>query len=182
MPGSVDNFVRPRAGRAPPPLSLAGMGDAVARIVRAIRQGETILVLGDYDVDGICATALFVRALGKMGARAVPFVPHRLEDGYDLSDAGLRAAQKAGATLILTGDGMPFDMSTTLVLGTCAMADSVEDGVVDPEGRVYNCPGRYITDGSVIPASLGVNPYFSNAANAERLAAASVAEQRRGWF
>ncbi|HEX5726728.1 MAG TPA: single-stranded-DNA-specific exonuclease RecJ, partial [Longimicrobiaceae bacterium] len=98
------DFLRPHPGQIHPPALLAGMGDAVARIRRAIAAGETILVHGDYDVDGICATALFVRALGKMGARAVPFVPRRLVDGYDLSDAGVRAAREQGATLILTGD------------------------------------------------------------------------------
>jgi single-stranded-DNA-specific exonuclease len=103
-PESVRDFLRPPVGHIHPPLLLAGMGDAVERIVRAIRGGETILVHGDYDVDGICSTALFVRALGMMGARALPFVPHRLQDGYDLSDAGIREAQRIGARLILTGD------------------------------------------------------------------------------
>jgi single-stranded-DNA-specific exonuclease len=63
-----------------------------------------VLVHGDYDVDGICSTALYVRALRQMGLRAEPFVPHRLVDGYDLSEAGIRAAVEAGAKLILTGD------------------------------------------------------------------------------
>ncbi|HEX2189867.1 MAG TPA: single-stranded-DNA-specific exonuclease RecJ [Longimicrobiaceae bacterium] len=97
-------FLRPHPGQIHPPQLLAGMGDAVARLRRAVLAGETVLVHGDYDVDGICATALFTRALRAMGARAVPFVPHRLEDGYDLTDAGIRAAAAAGATLILTGD------------------------------------------------------------------------------
>lgn len=103
-PAAVRDFLRPHPGQIHAPLGLAGMDAAVERIVRAVRAGETILVHGDYDVDGICSTALFVRALKMMGATAVPFVPHRLEDGYDLSDAGLRAARKAEATLILTGD------------------------------------------------------------------------------
>ncbi|HEX6747904.1 MAG TPA: single-stranded-DNA-specific exonuclease RecJ [Longimicrobium sp.] len=103
-PELVRDFLRPHAGHIHPPQALAGMGEAVERIVRAIRGGETILVHGDYDVDGICATALFVRALGMMGAHALPFVPHRLQDGYDLSDAGIREAQRIGARLILTGD------------------------------------------------------------------------------
>jgi single-stranded-DNA-specific exonuclease len=103
-PESVREFLRPHEGQIHAPQGLAGMGDAVERIVRAIRGGETILVHGDYDVDGICATALFVRALGMMGAKALPFVPHRLQDGYDLSDAGIREAQRIGASLILTGD------------------------------------------------------------------------------
>jgi single-stranded-DNA-specific exonuclease len=103
-PASVRDFLRPPAGHIHPPRLLAGIGDAVERIVRAIRAGETLLVHGDYDVDGICSTALFVRALGKMGARALPFVPHRLQDGYDLSEAGIRTARELGATLIVTGD------------------------------------------------------------------------------
>jgi len=54
---------------------------------------------------------------------------------------------------------------------------ATEDRVVDPEGRVFNCPGLYNTDGSVIPASLGVNPYFTIAANAERLSGAIISDQ-----
>jgi single-stranded-DNA-specific exonuclease len=98
------DFLRPHAGQIHPPTGLAGMGDAVARLARAVRAGETVLVHGDYDVDGICSTALFYRALRMMGGRPVPYVPHRLQDGYDLSDAGIAAAREAGATLILTGD------------------------------------------------------------------------------
>jgi single-stranded-DNA-specific exonuclease len=103
-PDSVRDFLRPHAGHIHPPQGMAGMDDAVERIVHAVRGGETILVHGDYDVDGICSTALFVRALGMMGGKALPFVPHRLQDGYDLSDAGIREAQRIAATLILTGD------------------------------------------------------------------------------
>jgi single-stranded-DNA-specific exonuclease len=103
-PAAARDFLRPHAGQLHPPLAMAGMADAVERIVRAIRGGETILVHGDYDVDGICSTAVFVRALGKMGALAVPFVPHRIQDGYDLSEAGIREAVRVGAKLILTGD------------------------------------------------------------------------------
>lgn len=97
-------FLRPGVAQLHDPRRMAGMSDAVARLRRAILARETILVHGDYDVDGICATALYVRALAMLGARVVPFVPNRLADGYDLSDAGIAAARAAGATLILTGD------------------------------------------------------------------------------
>ena len=86
-----------------------------------------------------------------------------------------KMCDQAGAKLLLTGHDSEFDLSTTLVLGTCAMADSAEAGVVDQAGQVYGCPGLFITDGSTIPASLGVNPYFTIAANAERLAAEIIA-------
>jgi single-stranded-DNA-specific exonuclease len=100
----VKRFLRPQKAQIHPPRLLAGMDAAVERLERAVERGETILVHGDYDVDGICSTALFVRALRLMGARAEPFVPHRINDGYDLSEAGIRAAVEVGAAVILTGD------------------------------------------------------------------------------
>lgn len=84
---------------------------------------------------------------------------------------------KAGVRLLLTGHDTEFDMSTTLALGTCAMADSADSGVVNPEGEVFGCPGLYVTDGSTLPASLGINPYFTIAANAERITASIIAAQ-----
>ena len=97
-------FLKPHPDRLGDPYALAGMGDAVARILAAIDARETILVHGDYDVDGICAAALYTRVLRKLGARVEPFVPRRLVDGYDLGRAGVEAAAAAGASLILTGD------------------------------------------------------------------------------
>jgi single-stranded-DNA-specific exonuclease len=72
--------------------------------VRAIRGGETILVHGDYDVDGISSTTLLTRAFRALGGTVVPFIPRRLLDGYDLTDAGVRAAREAGATVVVTCD------------------------------------------------------------------------------
>lgn len=97
-------FLRPRIDQLLPPETLAGLPAAVERLRRALRQGETILVHGDYDVDGVCSAALYTRVLRSLGGHVVPFVPHRLRDGYDLGDAGLSRARERGATLLLTGD------------------------------------------------------------------------------
>jgi single-stranded-DNA-specific exonuclease len=97
-------FLRPRMDRLRDPTRLAGMEQAVERVQRAIAAGETILVHGDYDVDGMCSAALLTRVLRGFGARVMPFVPHRMTDGYDLGHAGVRAAAAAGAGLILTAD------------------------------------------------------------------------------
>ncbi|MGQ0813687.1 MAG: single-stranded-DNA-specific exonuclease RecJ [Gemmatimonadota bacterium] len=101
---SAKRYLKPRLEHLHDPFLFAGMDAAAERITRAIRKGERILVHGDYDVDGICAATLFTRVLRGAGADVVPFVPHRVNDGYDLSEAGVRAAAQAGATLILTGD------------------------------------------------------------------------------
>jgi single-stranded-DNA-specific exonuclease len=103
-PAHARAFLRPSDAALHPPSSLAGIREAVERLVLAREEGTPVLVHGDYDVDGICSTALYVRALRTMGVRAEPFVPHRLEDGYDLTAVGIRAAATAGARLILTAD------------------------------------------------------------------------------
>ncbi|MEO8561273.1 MAG: single-stranded-DNA-specific exonuclease RecJ [bacterium] len=97
-------YLRPRLDQLLPPEQLLDLDRAVDRLVRAIRDGETILVHGDYDVDGISSTTLLTKAFHALGATVVPFIPRRLLDGYDLTDAGVRAAQQAGATVVVTCD------------------------------------------------------------------------------
>ena len=103
-PESAKRFLRPLLTHLHDPSLLADGPRAAARVARAVREGESILVHGDYDVDGICGTALLTRSLRAHGAHVTPFVPHRLRDGYDLSDAGLRAAVDARASLVVTAD------------------------------------------------------------------------------
>ncbi len=100
---SAKRYLRPRLDMLLPPEQLLDLGRAVDRLVRAIRDGETILVHGDYDVDGMSSTALLTRALRAVGGTVVPFIPHR-RDGYDLGDTGVRAAREAGATVVVTCD------------------------------------------------------------------------------
>lgn len=97
-------FLRPSLDALSDPLSLPDMDRAVAVVQQTVRAGRTILVHGDYDVDGQCGTALLTRALRTAGAQVVPFVPNRMRDGYDLGPAGLAAARAAGAGLIVTCD------------------------------------------------------------------------------
>ncbi|HEX6408569.1 MAG TPA: DHH family phosphoesterase, partial [Gemmatimonadales bacterium] len=97
-------FLRPALSELSDPWRLAGMAEAVEAIVSTIRSGGRILVHGDYDVDGQCASTLLTRALRVAGADVLPFLPHRLRDGYDFGPAGLEAARAAGATLVITCD------------------------------------------------------------------------------
>ncbi|NOT07500.1 MAG: single-stranded-DNA-specific exonuclease RecJ [Gemmatimonadales bacterium] len=98
------NFLRPALEDLSDPYSLAGLREAVEAIVTAVRAGTTIVVHGDYDVDGQSATALLTRVLRSAGAAVHPFVPHRLRDGYDFGAAGLAFARSVGAGLIVTCD------------------------------------------------------------------------------
>ena len=103
-PDDAKRFLRPRLEQLHSAEAMLGMDRAVERITSAIRKGETILVHGDYDVDGICSTTIMVRVIRHLGGKAVPFLPHRLTDGYDLGDAGVQAAFDAGAKVVLTCD------------------------------------------------------------------------------
>jgi len=101
---AAQRFLRPSLEDLSDPFALAGMDRAVEIVVGAVRRGVPILVHGDYDVDGQCASALLTRALRLAGANATAFVPHRLRDGYDFGPAGLAQAQAMGAGLIITCD------------------------------------------------------------------------------
>jgi single-stranded-DNA-specific exonuclease len=97
-------FLRPRRDQLHDALLMKGADKAVDRLVRAAQDNETVMVHGDYDVDGICSTTILTRVLRQFGAKPVPFIPRRLEDGYDLSEAGVRAAVDAHASLVVTCD------------------------------------------------------------------------------
>lgn len=103
-PDRARTHLRPRLDHLSSPEDYEGMGAAAERIEQAIRSGETILVHGDFDADGLCSCALLTTWLRRLGARVEPFVPHRTEHGYDLGPAGLSAARTADARLIITVD------------------------------------------------------------------------------
>jgi single-stranded-DNA-specific exonuclease len=104
LPDRAKAYLRPRLDQLADPNCLKDLDRAVARLVRALRDNETILVHGDYDVDGICSTTLMVQTLTTLGGNAIAFIPGRLQDGYDLTAAGVTAARAAGATLVVTCD------------------------------------------------------------------------------
>jgi len=85
------------------PYKLKDMTPAVTRIVKAIELGETICIYGDFDADGVTATALMVTALQAAGARVGPYIPDRVDEGYGLNRGAVdRIAAKA--TLLITVD------------------------------------------------------------------------------
>lgn len=80
------------------------METAVSRIEYAIKHQEAIAVYGDYDVDGVTATALLTLALLAMGAEARPYIPNRFDEGYGLNIDALRSIREEGSKLVITVD------------------------------------------------------------------------------
>jgi single-stranded-DNA-specific exonuclease len=96
-------FDEPGAGLHDPRL-LPDADAVVRRVDRAGRTGESILVLGDFDADGLTGLAILVEALRWLGLEAEPYVPHRTAEGHGLSMAAVERAKDAGRGLIMTAD------------------------------------------------------------------------------
>lgn len=86
------------------PLQFIGMQAAVDRIQYALTHHEPIAIYGDYDVDGVTATALMVEALGKLGADVRGYIPNRFDEGYGLNKDALDSLKADGVKLVITVD------------------------------------------------------------------------------
>ncbi|MDG6225209.1 MAG: single-stranded-DNA-specific exonuclease RecJ [Candidatus Thermoplasmatota archaeon] len=102
--GSAADYLDPDIGRLHSPSLMADIGRGASRVKEAVEDGSKILVHGDYDTDGLTATALMVRFLKSAGGSVAHFIPSRFGDGYGLSEGGMDHALKEGASLILTVD------------------------------------------------------------------------------
>lgn len=101
---AVREFLRTDEGLLHDPLDLKDLDVAVERLERAIREGETIAVYGDYDVDGVTSTCLLYHFFRARGAKVLYYIPRRLEEGYGLNRAGLDALKAQGAQVVVTVD------------------------------------------------------------------------------
>lgn len=80
--------------KALPDLNIDHLKMAGDRITKAIKDAQPIIIYGDYDCDGVCSTAILWETLHSLGASAMPFIPHRLDHGYGLSEKGIADALK----------------------------------------------------------------------------------------
>ncbi|MGE0542292.1 MAG: single-stranded-DNA-specific exonuclease RecJ [Dehalococcoidia bacterium] len=88
----------------PDRFDLPNLDVAVIRLAAAIHAGERIAVYGDYDADGITATAVLVQGIGELGGVAFPYIPDRFSEGYGLNEQALAALIDEGARLVVTVD------------------------------------------------------------------------------
>ncbi len=155
-------FLGPAAAGLHDPRLLPDAAVLVERIGRARSAGETVLVFGDFDADGLTGLATIVLALRHLGIPAIPYVPSRLEEGHGLSLPAVDAAATAGATVIIT-----VDTGSTSVAEVAAANARGIDVLITDHHRVPD----------VVPAALAlVNPHRPDSAYPEqRLAGSGVA-------
>ncbi|WP_309387125.1 single-stranded-DNA-specific exonuclease RecJ [Cerasicoccus frondis] len=107
-PDEAERHLNPRLAHLDCPFSIQNMSEAVERVIAAMRNGEEICLVGDYDVDGVTSTSLMVMILRRLGVSPRFYVPRRLDEGYGLSDAALER---------VLADGKP-DLFIALDCGT----------------------------------------------------------------
>jgi single-stranded-DNA-specific exonuclease len=134
------------------PYRLRDMSEAVARLLRALEKGETICVYGDFDADGVTATALLVTALQAAGGRVGPYIPDRVDEGYGLNleaidriaaqaklmvtvDCGIRSVQEVTHAMRLGMDVIVTDHHSVGPQLPPALA------VINP--RRQDCPSKF---------------------------------------
>jgi single-stranded-DNA-specific exonuclease len=132
------------------PALMPGLPAAVEILMRHVARGSRIVIHGDYDVDGVCSTAILARALERLGAAPVCELPSRFEDGYGLSIAGVERQAAAGTELLVT-----VDCGITAVEEVAhARALGVEVVVTD-----HHRPGEALPDCTIVHPALGGYPF-----------------------
>jgi single-stranded-DNA-specific exonuclease len=161
-PGSAERFLAPRLSDVGNPFDLPGAAAAVGRIWSAIGRNEPIVVYGDYDADGITATALMVRVLSALNARVAPFLPSRMDDGYGLGEEPLRRCMARHAPRLL----ITVDCGTN----SAAVVRDAQASGLDVIVTDHHEPAE-----TVAPALALVNPRLGSGESAKLLAGVGVA-------
>ena len=98
------SFLKAEPNADTDPFQMTGMQATVDRICFALQHDEPIAIYGDYDVDGVTATALLVQALGALGANVRGYIPNRFDEGYGLNKDALDTLKAEGVKLVITVD------------------------------------------------------------------------------
>ena len=146
-------FLDPSLTRLARSDDLPGMTEAVQVILPFLHTKRKIVVFGDYDADGVCASAILVTALRRLGGNAEAFIPHRFKEGYGMTAASLARllCKHADAALVVTVDNgisSPDEVAKLKVKGIQVVVTDHHlpgenlpkaDALVNP--RVQSCPG-----------------------------------------
>ena len=98
---AIETFLHPRLKQLADPFLLPDMDKAVARLLHARDQGESLVIFGDYDVDGVTSSTLLLEVLRALGWQASSYLPHRMDEGYGLSRDGVENCLKKYPTSLL---------------------------------------------------------------------------------
>jgi single-stranded-DNA-specific exonuclease len=138
------------------PFLMKDMEEGVDRAMKAIREGEKVLIYGDYDADGITSTVLLVKFLRYLGVETSYYIPDRIRDGYGLHKEALGSIKDGGTDLIITVDCGISDIEEveyanslgidTIILDHHEVPDRIPDAVavIDPHRKDCGFPFKHL--------------------------------------
>lgn len=138
-------FLQPRLADLTPPDGMAGRRAAAQRLAEAVQGGETVCVFGDYDCDGITATAIMTEVLRTLGASAAPLLASRFDGGYGVSDSAVARILATNAKLIITCD--------------CGSSDHQSLQLLADAGRDVVVIDHHLVPDQALPALAFLNPH-----------------------
>ncbi|NPD30684.1 single-stranded-DNA-specific exonuclease RecJ [Eggerthellaceae bacterium zg-1084] len=149
-PEDAERFLTPSLERDwLDPYAIPGMREVVDAMERALREHRHIVVFGDFDVDGVSATALLTRALRALGGHVTPFIPRRFDEGYAITEASYQRVRQLDPELIVTVD---CGVSCRDLVAQIA-ADGIEVAITDHHEPGDQVPeGVPVTDPKLDPA------------------------------
>jgi len=157
-----ETFLNPNFRNLSDPFDLPGMEAAVARVGKALKNKEPILVYGDYDADGVMATALLTLFLRGAGLPVITFIPHRIEEGYGLHFNPLCEARKK--------HGIELVISVDCGIGAGAVVEKAKEINVDVIITDHHLPADQVPKG--VPL---VNPHLGRKEEFKSLSGVGVA-------
>ena len=159
----LKRFFSPSLAQLAKPEALPGIVEAAKVVAEAIEAGREIVVFGDYDCDGICATAVMVTAVRALGGRATPFLPKRLTEGYGMNAASVSRmlAENPGVGLVVTVDNGINSVEQVAALKARGIAVVVTD---------HHLPGAELPKADAL-----ANPKVASPAELNGLCGAGVA-------
>jgi single-stranded-DNA-specific exonuclease len=149
-PAAISSFLQPRLKELADPFLLPNMTAAVERLLQARQRNEPLVIFGDYDVDGVTSTALLLEVLRALGWTAHYYLPHRMDEGYGLSQDGVENCLKKFPVPLL----LAVDCGSTTVTSIAWLRERGVDVVVLDHHQVSSPPP---------PATALVNPLLGTA-------------------
>ena len=122
-PAAIANFLEPRLKQLADPFLLPNMAAAVERLLQARERNEPLVIFGDYDVDGVTSTTILFETLGRLGWTVNFYLPHRMDEGYGLSQDGVEnCLKKFSACAHSSGATSPTTLLLAVDCGSTAVA------------------------------------------------------------
>ena len=151
---AIDGYLNPSPHD---PSLLPDMDTARDRLSKAVKAGETIGIFGDFDVDGVTATALMAEGLESLGANVIPYIPHRIDEGHGLNKAAVMILKERGASVLITVDcgvtsidevSLAQELGMDVIITDHHMAPPEPPpalSIIDPQLTTSNYPFRFLS-------------------------------------